>query len=176
MWLYRIEEPKKSYKALLLTVLGTILILISSCSNISIKSLSSNDQQKLQSIAVSKIGSREGQLYRRELQRLLHVGGRKKSLYQLGYTINFESSSTLSIQGVSSTLKKATMSVSFHLTRLSDGKEVLKDVISANATIGAVTSLYGQDRSDTNAQERLAILLAKRTVSKLQLYFLQKVP
>ena len=68
------------------------------------------------------------------------------------------------------------MSVSFHLTRLSDGKEVLKDVISANATIGAVTSLYGQDRSDTNAQERLAILLAKRTVSKLQLYFLQKVP
>jgi hypothetical protein len=37
-----------------------------------------------------------------------------------------------------------------------------------------VTSLYGQDKSETHARERLAILLAQRVVRRLQLYFLNQ--
>jgi hypothetical protein len=80
----------------------------------------------------------------------------------------------LSVKGASSTLKKARMSANFTLVQLDTGKTVYSDSVTGAATVGAVTSLYGQDRSEINARERLAVLLAKKTVRQLQLYFLNE--
>ena len=56
------------------------------------------------------------------------------------------------------------------------GERLITDSITADATLGAVTSLYGQDKSETHARKRLAILLAQRVVRRLQLYFLNQNP
>ena len=63
------------------------------------------------------------------------------------------------------------MTASIELRSLTTGKTLIADSITADATLGAVTSLYGQDKSETHARERLAILLAQRVVRQLQLYF-----
>ncbi|HAE09151.1 MAG TPA: hypothetical protein DCG26_03260 [Alphaproteobacteria bacterium] len=60
------------------------------------------------------------------------------------------------------------------MRRLADGKTLLADSVTADATLGTVTSLYGQDKSEIHARERLAILLAQRVVRRLQLYFLEQ--
>ena len=58
------------------------------------------------------------------------------------------------------------------LMDLNTGKTLIKGDVVGDATFGAVTSLYGQDKSESHARERLAILLAQRVVRRLQLYFL----
>ena len=67
-----------------------------------------------------------------------------------------------------------TMTTSFKLRDITTGETLLADSITADATLGSVTSLYGQDKSETHARERLAILLAQRVVRRLQLYFLNQ--
>ena len=67
-----------------------------------------------------------------------------------------------------------TMAANFELRSLPNGETLIADSITADATLGAVTSLYGQDKSETHAHERLAILLAQRVVRRLQLYFLNQ--
>ena len=142
------------------------------CGDLSIRQLGQENSQSLQQIAVSDVGGREGQLYRRELRKLLHLGGKTAENYELTSSISVSASSTLSVQGASSTLKKMNMTVTFHLRHLDSGKTLISDSVTADATLGAVTSLYGQDKSETHARERLAILLAQRVVRRLQLYFL----
>ena len=66
------------------------------------------------------------------------------------------------------------MTARFNLRDLNSGESLIADSITADATLGAVTSLYGQDKSETHAHERLAILLAQRVVRQLQLYFLNQ--
>ena len=67
-----------------------------------------------------------------------------------------------------------TMTARFDLRHLASGESLIADSITADATLGAVMSLYGQDKSETHARERLAILLAQRVVRRLQLYFLNQ--
>jgi hypothetical protein len=67
-----------------------------------------------------------------------------------------------------------TMTARFKLRSLTNGKTLIADSITAGATLGAVTSLYGQDKSETHARKRLASLLAQRVVRRLQLYFLNR--
>ena len=67
-----------------------------------------------------------------------------------------------------------TMTASFELRNLASSETLIIDRVTADATLGAVTSLYGQDQSETHARERLAILLAQRVVRRLQLYFLNQ--
>ena len=117
---------------------------------------------------------REGQLYGRELRKLLHIGGKAVENYKLSSSIAVSVSNTLSVQGSNSTLKKMTLAVSFELLNLTNGEILIADSITTDATLGAVTSLYGQDKSETHARERLAILLAQRVVRRLQLYFLNQ--
>ena len=62
----------------------------------------------------------------------------------------------------------------FELLNLTNDETLIVDSITADATLGAVTSLYGQDKSETHARKRLAILLAQRVVRRLQLYFLNQ--
>ena len=159
--------------------LGIIMLcslIFTNCGDVSIRQLGAKNLQNLQQIAVRDASGREGQLYGRELRKLLHIGGKAFENYELISSISFSSASTLSVQGISSSLKKMTMSASFKLRNLTNGEMLIADSITADATLGAVTSIYGQDKSETHARKRLAILLAQRVVRRLQLYFLNQNP
>jgi imidazolonepropionase-like amidohydrolase len=80
----------------------------------------------------------------------------------------------LSVVGSSSNLKKMTMSASFTLTNLTTSKVELTESISTKATLGAISSYYGQDVSETQGQERLAKLLADRVANRMQLFFIAR--
>tara|TARA_B100001057_G_scaffold138238_1_gene137883 strand:- start:1395 stop:1922 length:528 start_codon:yes stop_codon:yes gene_type:complete len=150
-----------------------VLALVSvACSGVNIHQLGRDNQSKLQEIGVIDINTREGQLYGRELRKLLHIGGKSSEKYELKSTINATSSSTLSVQGAASSLKKMSMTASFQLSDVKTGETLFTHVVVGDATLGASTSFYGQDRSEAHARERLAILLAQRVVRRLQLYFL----
>jgi len=149
-------------------------LVLAGCSDLSVRQLGDNNQEVLQQIAVKPTAGREGQLYRRELQKLLYIGGQLPENYELTSSISISASSALSGQGDSATLKKMGMTTNFALRRLADGKTLLADSVTADATLGTITSLYGQDKSEIHARERLAILLAQRVVRRLQLYFLDQ--
>ena len=157
--------------------LGNIFLcslILSNCGDVTIRHLGAESLRNLQQIAVKDTAGREGQLYGYELRKLLHIGGKAVENYSLISSITTNASSTLSVQGASSTLKKMTMTANFKLRSRTNGETLFADSITAGATLGAVTSLYGQDKSETHARERLAILLAQRVVRRLQLYFLNQ--
>ena len=157
--------------------LGIIMLcglILTNCGDVNVRQLDTRNLQNLQQIAVKEVSGREGQLYSRELRKLLHISGKAVENYELISSLSFSASSALSVQGTSSTLKKMSMTASFDLRDLTTGESLIADSITADATLGAVTSLYGQDKSETHARERLAILLAQRVVRRLQLYFLNQ--
>ena len=174
MWLSSLFGNIASMRSFQLGIIVLCGLIFNNCGNITIHQLGTKNLQNLQQIAVEDASGREGQLYSRELRKLLHIGGKAVENYELISSISFSSSSAISVQGASSTLKKMTMSASFKLRNLTSGEMLIADSITADATLGAVTSLYGQDKSETHARERLAILLAQRVVRRLQLYFLNK--
>ena len=159
--------------------LGNIILcslILTNCGDVTIRHLGAENLRSLQQIAVKDTAGREGQLYGYELRKLLHIGGKTFENYTLMSSITTNASSALSVQGASSTLKKMTMTANFELRNLTNGETLIADSITADATLGAVTSLYGQDKSETHARKRLAILLAQRVVRRLQLYFLNQSP
>ena len=174
MWLSSLFGNIASMRSLQLGIIMLCSLILTNCGDVTIRQLGTKNQQNLQQIAVKDASGREGQLYGRELRKLLHIGGKEVENYELISSISFSSLSALSVQGASSTLKKMTMSASFELRNLTNGKTLIVDSIAADATLGAVTSLYGQDKSETHARKRLAILLAQRVVRRLQLYFLNQ--
>ena len=174
MWLSSLFGNIASMRSFQLGIIVLCGLIFNNCGNITIHQLGTKNLQNLRQIVVKNASGREGQLYGRELRKLLHIGGKAVENYELISSISFGSSSTLSVQGASSTLKKMTMSASFKLRNLTSGETLIADSITADATLGAVTSLYGQDKSETHARKRLAILLAQRVVQRLQLYFLNQ--
>ena len=114
---------------------------------------------------------RAGQLYNRALRRALYVKGEASPAYNLTSTISVSSSSTLSVRGVTSTFKKMTMTAVFTLKKQDSGEVLLSDQVTADATLGTVSSLFGQDQSEAHARDRMAELLAQRVVQQLKLYF-----
>ena len=174
MWLSSLFGNIASMKSFQLGVIMLCGLVLTSCGDVTIRQLDTKNLQNLQQIAVQDASGRESQLYSRELRKLLHIGGKAVENYELISSISFSGSSELSVQGASSTLKKMTMSGSFELRDLTNGETLIVDSIAADATLGAVTSLYGQDKSETHARKRLAILLAQRVVRRLQLYFLNQ--
>ena len=174
MWLssrFRTITSTRSFQLGIIMLCG---LIFTNCGDVSIRQLGTKNLQNLRQIAVKDASGREGQLYGRELRKLLHIGGKAVENYELISSISFSASRKLSVQGASSTLKKMTMTASFKLRNLTNGETLIADSITADATLGAVTSLYGQDKSETHARERLAILLAQRVVRRLQLYFLNQ--
>ena len=151
----------------------TVLVLLAGCSGVSIGALDSRVGTEISSVAVIDTGGRAGQLYNRELRRALYVDGETSPAYNLTTTISVSSSSTLSVRGVTSTLKKMTMTAVFTMKKRDDGEVLLSDQITADATLGTVSSLFGQDQSEAHARDRMAKLLAQRVVQQLQLYFLK---
>ena len=151
------------------------LVMIAGCSGVSIGALDSRVEADISSVAVIDTGGRAGQLYNRELRRALYVKGEASPAYDLTSTISVSSSSTLSVRGVTSTFKKMTMTAVFTLKRQDEGQILLSDRVTADATLGTVSSLFGQDQSEAHARDRMAKLLAQRIVQQLQLYFLKNL-
>ena len=87
---------------------GIILccLVLTNCGDVTIRQLGTENLQNLQQIAVQDASGREGQLYGRELRKLLHIGGKGVENYDLISSISVSASRTLSVQGASSTLKK----------------------------------------------------------------------
>ena len=153
----------------------TVLVLLAGCSGVSIGALDSRVEAEISSVAVIDTSGRAGQLYNRELRRALYVKGEASPAYDLTSTISVSSSSTLSVRGVTSTFKKMTMTAVFTLKKQDDGEVLLSDQVTADATLGTVSSLFGQDQSEAHARDRMAKLLAQRVVQQLQLYFLKNL-
>ena len=154
---------------------ASILVMLAGCSGVSIGALDSRVEADISSVAVIDTGGRAGQLYNRELRRALYVKGEASPAYDLTSTISVSSSSTLSVRGVTSTFKKMTMTAVFTLKNQDDGEVLLSDQVTADATLGTVSSLFGQDQSEAHARDRMAKLLAQRVVQQLQLYFLKNL-
>ena len=154
---------------------ASILVMLAGCSGVSIGALDSRVEADIRSVAVIDTGGRAGQLYTRELRRALYVNGEASPAYDLTSTISVSSSSILSVRGVTSTFKKMTMTAVFTLKKQDDGEVLLSDRVTADVTLGTVSSLFGQDQSEAHARDRMAKLLAQRIVQQLQLYFLKNL-
>ena len=153
----------------------TVLVLLAGCSGVSIGALDSRVDTEISSIAVIDTDGRAGQLYNRELRRALYVNGEASPAYNLTSKSSGSSSSTLSVRGVTSTFKKMTMTAVFTLKKQDGGEVLLSDQVTADATLGTVSSLFSQDQSKVHARDRMAKLLAQRIVQQLQLYFLKNL-
>jgi hypothetical protein len=155
---------------LILAVFG----LASACSDMSVRTFSDAEFANLANIEVQDVKGRSGQLYTRQLQNQLAVKHIMAPTHQVVSAINASSANTLSIVGSSSTLKKMTMTASFELINIDTGEVELSESLSTNATLGAVTSYFGQDESEANGRERLAKLLADRVAQRIRLHFLTR--
>ena len=151
-----------------------LLLTVTACGDFRVRTLSDSEYNQIASIQVATSSGRVGQIYTRQLKDQLMMDPGVTPTHALISELSVSSASTLSVVGSSSTLKKMTMSVSFTLTNLATGETELKDAISTNATLGAVSSYYGQDESETQGQERLARLLADRVANRMQLFFIAR--
>lgn len=151
-----------------------LLLTVTACGDFRVRTLSDSEYNQIASIQVATSSGRVGQIYARQLKDQLMMDPGVTPTHALNSELSVSSASTLSVVGSSSTLKKMTMSVSFTLTNLATGETELKDTISTNATLGAVSSYYGQDESETQGQERLARLLADRVANRMQLFFITR--
>ena len=153
----------------------SILVMLTGCSGVSIGALDSRVEAAISSVAMIDTDGRAGQLYNRALRRALYVKGKASPTYDLTSKISVSSSSTLSVRGVTSTFKKMTMTAVFTLRKQDNGEVLLSNQVTADATLGTVSSLFGQDQSEAHARDRMAKLLAQRVVQQLQLYFLKNL-
>ena len=174
MWLFSQNSQILSRHAIILVGITLCVLFLTACSEMNVRQLGRDNQEQLKKIAVVDINTRTGQLFGRELRKLLHIGGKSNEAYKLISKTSTSSSGTISVQGMASSLNKMSMTASFQLNDIKTGKTLFTDEVSGDATLGAVTSLYGQEKSETHARERLAILLAQRVVRRLQLYFLNQ--
>ena len=142
------------------------------CSAVKIGQLDKNVNGEISSVSVVESSGRAGQLYSRELRKALYLYGQTPPAYELTSSISVSSSSALSARGASTTYKKMTMTSNFILTEQIGGDVLLKDTITADVTLGTVSSLFGQDQSDLHARDRMAKLIAQRVAQRIQLYFL----
>ena len=65
------------------------------------------------------------------------------------------------------------MLANFKLTKKGNRSVLLQDTVTADATLGTVSSLFGQDQSELQARDRMATLIAHRVAQRIQLYFLK---
>ena len=174
MWLSNRNDKNIFRGVIRLSGIAFFGLTLAACSGLDIHQLGQDNQDSLRKIKVTDIRSREGQIFTRELRKKLHVGGKSYEKYLLHSSIETTSSATLSVQGAASSLKKMSMTTNFKLNDLETGETLFADSVSGDATLGAVSSFYGQDKSESHARERLATLLAQRVGHRLQLYFLGK--
>ena len=151
-------------------IIAASLVWLAGCSSMEMASLGAALEARDVAVNVVEAGGREGQLYSRQLRKRLS-DQQIAITHDLSTSLSVSSSTTLSVQGSNSNLKKMTMSASITLTDRSSGDVVLSDTLSANATLGTVSSYFSQIRSDRHGKERLAMLLADRVANRIHLHF-----
>ena len=151
-----------------------LLLAVAGCGGFKVRTLSGGEFDQIASIQVVGSKGRIGQIYTRQLKDQLMINPAITPTHRLKSKLSISSASTLSVVGSSSNLKKMTMSASFTLTNLTTGEMELTESISTKATLGAISSYYGQDVSESQGQERLAKLLADRVANRTQLFFIAR--
>ena len=143
------------------------------CGTVTIGQIGENISDEISSVSVVETSGRAGQLYSRELRKALYPNGQKIPAYELTSSISVSSSSTLSARGATTTYKKMTMTSNFKLTKQGGGDVLLQDTVTADVTLGTVSSLFGQDQSELHARDRMVKLIAQRVAQRIQLFFLE---
>ena len=151
-------------------IIAASLVWLAGCSSMEMASLGAALEARDVAVNVVETGGREGQLYSRQLRKRLS-DQQISATHDLSTSLSVSSSTTLSVRGSSSNLKKMTMSASITLTDRANGDVILSDTLSANATLGTVSSYFSQIRSDRHGKERLAMLLADRVANRIHLHF-----
>ena len=151
-------------------IIAASLVWLAGCGTMEVATLGTALQKRDVAINVVDTGGRNGQLYSRQLRKRL-ADQQLAATHDLTTVLNVSSSTTLSVRGSSSDLKKMTMSATITLVDRSTGDIVLSDTLSANATLGTVSSYFSKIRSDRHGNERLAMLLADRVANRIHLYF-----
>jgi len=151
-------------------IIAASLVWLAGCSSMEMASLGAALEARDVAVKVVEASGREGQLYSRQLRKRLS-DQQIAITHDLSTSLSVSSSTTLSVRGSSSNLKKMTMSASITLTDRASGDVVLRETLTANATLGTVSSYFSQIRSDRHGKERLAMLLADRVANRIHLHF-----
>ena len=152
-------------------LIAAILALATACSGLAVKPLGSSLSQQDLGVVVADTAGRNGQIYTRNLTRLL--GDTSAPKFQLKSSLSSSSTSSVTVRGSTADFKKKSMTAAITLVDTSTGKTVMRDSMSESTTLGTVTSYYAQARSDKHADERISQLLAKRVAIRVQLYLIE---
>ena len=152
-------------------LIAAILALATACSGLAVKPLGSSFSQQDLGVVVADTAGRNGQIYTRNLTRLL--GDTSAPKFQLKSSLSSSSTSSVTVRGSTADFKKKSMTAAITLVDTSTGKTVMRDSMSESTTLGTVTSYYAQARSDKHADERISQLLAKRVAIRVQLYLIE---
>ena len=152
-------------------LIAAILALATACSGLAVKQLGSSLSQQDLGVVVADTAGRNGQIYTRNLTRLL--GDTSAPKFQLKSSLSSSSTSSVTVRGSTADFKKKSMTAAITLIDTSTGKTVMRDSMSESTTLGTVTSYYAQARSDKHADERISQLLAKRVAIRVQLYLIE---
>ena len=152
-------------------LIAAILALATACSGLAVKPLGSSLSQQDLGVVVADTAGRNGQIYTRNLTRLL--GNTSAPKFQLKSSLSSSSTSSVTVRGSTADFKKKSMTAAIELINTSTGKTVMRDSMSESTTLGTVTSYYAQARSDKHADERISQLLAKRVAIRVQLYLIE---
>ena len=152
-------------------LIAAILALATACSGLAVKPLGSSLSQQDLGVVVADTAGRNGQIYTRNLTRLL--GDTSAPKFQLKSSLSSSSTSSVTVRGSTADFKKKSMTAAITLVDTSTGKTVMRDSMSESSTLGTVTSYYAQARSDKHADERISQLLAKRVAIRVQLYLIE---
>jgi hypothetical protein len=147
-------------------------LMLGGCTSLSKDQIDTAMIDQLASVEIITVPGRDGQVFSRNMRQTMFSSYGAKAQYRLSSSISLSSSETFAVRGVSSDFKKMTMSVSFTLTDISTNEAAFNNTVTANATLGTVSSTYGLEQSELQARKRLAKLLAERVRRRLQLYFL----
>ena len=153
------------------SLLGGALML-GGCTSLSKDQIDTAMIDQLASVEIVPVSGRDGQVFSRNLRQTMFSSYGAEAQYRLSSSISVSSSETFAVRGVSSDFKKMTMTVSFTLTDISTNEVAFNNTVTANATLGTVSSTYGLEQSELQAKKRVAKLLAERVRRRLQLYFL----
>ena len=152
-------------------LIAAILALATACSGLAVKPLGSSLSQQDLGVVVADTAGRNGQIYTRNLTRLL--GDTSAPKFQLKSSLSSSSTSSVTVRGSTADFKKKSMTAAITLVDTSTGKTVMRDSMSESTTLGTVTSYYAQARSDKHADERISQLLAKRVAIRVHLYLIE---
>jgi len=123
-----------------------------------VTSLLVDTQAQLQQLTITTDDGRTEQLFRQEIERL--IGDQSGARYDL-------SASITSSRGDNS----MTMTVRYSLYDQEMGEILINKSVSSSASIGGVSSEFGEEQAFLHAEERLSINLAQKVYQRLLLYF-----